>query len=404
MEDMFRYPLDNAEAINGRSAIIRFFCDTQIPFPYPPHLLDTAEHYLSNRDTRTRLSAEDNTLERKFKNAIGADNEYALLHKGVAALIEIINLSKSLVREMENRSDAEAFRKDMENFRSLLRLKDFAPADNAGKRLSYDKTAGYDRLFRYDEYASVRRLLDIIYRMDVYISTATIAAERGFVFARAVEEEDNRLDIRGLYHPALENPTANDVHVDSRNTIIFLTGANMAGKSTFMKSFGIAVFLAHMGFPVPASAMEFTVLDGIYTTINLPDNINMGYSHFYAEVLRVKKVAGEVAGEVAGGKKFFVIFDELFRGTNVKDAYDATVAITEAFSACKRSIFVISTHIIEAGETLGERCPGMRLLYLPTGMCGSKPVYTYRLTEGITADRHGMLIIRNEGILDILEA
>ena len=162
--------------------------------------------------------------------------------------------------------------------------------------------------------------------------------------------------------------------------------ANMAGKSTFMKSFGITVFLAHIGFPVPASAMEFTVLDGIYTIINLPDNINMGYSHFYAEVLRVKKVAGEAAG----GGKFFVIFDELFRGMNVKDVYDATVVIMEAFSVCKRSIFVISTHIIEAGETLGERCPGMQLLYLPTGMCGSKPVYTYRLTKDITGNRHGM--------------
>ncbi len=58
----------------------------------------------------------------------------------------------------------------------------------------------------------------------------------------------------------------------------------MAGKSTFMKSFAIAVFLAHMGFPVAADSMEFSVRDGIYTSINVPDDLQQGFSHSYAEV------------------------------------------------------------------------------------------------------------------------
>ena len=90
----------------------------------------------------------------------------------------------------------------------------------------------------------------------------------------------------------------------------------MAGKSAFMKSFGVAVYMAHMGFPVAAEMMEFTVQDGLYTSINVSDNLNMGYSHFYAEVLRVKFVASEVAA----GKNMVIILDELFKGTNVKDA------------------------------------------------------------------------------------
>ena len=180
--------------------------------------------------------------------------------------------------------------------------------------------------------------------------------------------------------------------------MIFLTGANMAGKSTLMKSIGIAVFLAHVGFPVPATAMEFCVQDGLFTTINLPDNMNVGYSHFYAEVLRVKKIAYEVAKE----KKFLIIFDELFRGTNVKDAYDATVAILEAFAKREQSTFIISTHIIEAGETLMKKNDNIKFLYLPTKMEGEIPAYTYTLEEGITNDRHGMVIIRNEKILEIL--
>ena len=126
--------------------------------------------------------------------------------------------------------------------------------------------------------------------------------------------------------------------------------------------------------------------------------LNMGYSHFYAEVLRVKFVASEVAA----GKNMVIILDELFKGTNVKDAYDATVAVIEAFSIHRNCSFIISTHILEAGQTLHEKCPHFKFAYLPTVMEGRIPRYTYRLTDGITADRHGMQIINNEHIVDII--
>jgi len=60
--------------------------------------------------------------------------------------------------------------------------------------------------------------------------------------------------------------------------MLFLTGANMAGKSTLMKAFGIAVYLAHMGFPVAAAGMNFSVMDGLFSSIDVPDDLNMGYS------------------------------------------------------------------------------------------------------------------------------
>jgi DNA mismatch repair ATPase MutS len=182
------------------------------------------------------------------------------------------------------------------------------------------------------------------------------------------------------------------------SNVLFLTGANMAGKSTLMKSFGIAVYLAHMGFPVAAAEMEFSVREGLYSSINVPDDLSLGYSHFFAEVLRVKKVAEAVSA----GRNLVVIFDELFKGTNVKDAYDATLSVTEALAAYSRCWFVISTHIIEVGETLRQRSDNLQFAYLPTVMDGATPRYPYILEKGITNDRHGMLIIGNEGILDML--
>lgn len=125
----------------------------------------------------------------------------------------------------------------------------------------------------------------------------------------------------------------------------------------------------------------------------------MGFSHFYAEVSRVKKVAEAVNSN----ERLIVVFDELFRGTNVKDAYEATVAVVAAFANKRKCTFIISTHIIEAGEDLKKLRDNVKFLYLPTIMNGNKPQYTYTIKEGITSDRHGMLIIQNENILNILK-
>jgi DNA mismatch repair ATPase MutS len=97
------------------------------------------------------------------------------------------------------------------------------------------------------------------------------------------------------------------------------------------------------------------------------------------------------------------MFDELFKGTNVKDAYDGTLAVTEAFSEYRDCLFIVSTHIIEVGEALKER-PNIQFRYLPTIMDGARPRYTYQLQEGITEDRQGMMIIRNEKVLELINS
>jgi len=98
-----------------------------------------------------------------------------------------------------------------------------------------------------------------------------------------------------------------------------------------------------------------------------------------------------------------IIFDELFKGTNVKDAYDATLAVTQAFSRYKQCGFIISTHIIEVTEELRESKENIQFYFLPTGMNNKIPVYTYELKKGVSDDRNGMLLIQKEGILDMLQ-
>jgi DNA mismatch repair ATPase MutS len=227
---------------------------------------------------------------------------------------------------------------------------------------------------------------------------SAVARDRGFYYAEVLPEEENIFSTSALRHPGINNGVANPLSLQGDANMLFLTGANMAGKSTFMKSFGIALYLGHMGFPVAAEHMRISVREGLYSSINVPDNLNMGYSHFYAEVLRVKLVAEAVSS----GRNLVVIFDELFKGTNVKDAYDATLACATAFARYRNCFFIISTHIIEAGEAL-KKVDNVQFRFLPAEMDGHIPRYTYQLTEGITSDRHGMIIIKNEKILDIIK-
>lgn len=406
LEEMFYNPLDNYDLIRRRSALIGYFQRSAIEFPFKSIWFDAAEFYLSDTDERTRItsSADGNKggdgIQRKIRKMIKTDTEFEQAERGIVSLIEIINTLNDFTARMMEDKDVSSVTSTLFVIREILGNEAFAPVLKAkgAESLTQDQAAFFDNLLRYEKNGEVRQMLDYVYHLDVYISVAATAKSKGYVMAEVLPAEDNVMELKGAFHPMLKNPVANDLTISAENNIIFLTGANMAGKSTFMKTFGIAVFLAHVGFPVPAEAMRFSVRDGLFTTINLPDNLNRGYSHFYAEVRRLKRVAQSVNK----WPKLVIIFDELFRGTNVKDAFDATVAVTEAFSHIKSSIFMISTHIIEAGDELKKQCSNIEYIYLPTIMEGAVPKYTYRLEKGITGDRHGMIIIRNEGILDIL--
>jgi DNA mismatch repair protein MutS len=172
----------------------------------------------------------------------------------------------------------------------------------------------------------------------------------------------------------------------------------MAGKSTFLKATGISVFLSQIGFPVPAAYMETSVFDGLITTINLADNIQHGNSHFYTEVSRVK----HVANKMTESQNMLVIFDELFRGTNVKDAFDASLAIVSAFSKLRNSFFIISTHIVEVANELAA-IENISFKFMETTFDNEMPQYSYKLQNGITEERLGMWIVKNEGIVEIIE-
>lgn len=400
MEQMFHNPLTDSEAINARSALFQSFMDHPCDFPFEDEVLDAVEYYMSMPASSNRGLHLLKFAKMKSMLYIAGDRMIETMGESIIKTMKLFD--RLVAFTTEHAKEVETYRSVDEEVKKLLATPGLVGImrHKGAKALSFGQVMHAHRVLRVSCYTEVSRLMDIVYHLDLQITVAKVANERGFkrAIAHPAHEGKNIFRAVTLFHPTVQGAKGNSLSVDQEHNMIFLTGANMAGKSTFMKSVGIGLYLAHMGFPVPAAEMEFTVRDGLFTSINVSDNMDLGYSHYYAEVMRVK----HVAQHVAEGHNLFIILDELFKGTNVKDALDATSAVLKAFSVHRNCFFIVSTHILEAADALKD-CPNLRYHYFPTQIVGGVPRYTYQLTEGITADRHGMMIIRNERIIESIK-
>jgi DNA mismatch repair protein MutS len=398
MEHMFARPLKDPDEIASRSAIFQYFAAREVVFPFSTEEVDVLEGYLAGGGGQW-LQVAASAVRTKLVEIAIQDPAYSELKQGICRTIGLLwKLHANLACLDEQGSPLQEQVRAIRQILGHSQLLGLEPITE--DQISFSELVRYDFLFRTSLRGPMQHLLEFVFDLDVFIAVAGVGNARGFTYARALPKTANTLVITQLFHPAIDHPIGNSLSMDRASNAVFLTGANMAGKSTLMKAFGICIYLAHMGFPVPASYMLFSVKDGMYTSINLPDNLSQGHSHFYAEVLRVKSVATQIAA----GKDLFVVFDELFKGTNVKDAFDATLSLTEAFAKNSDSFFLVSTHITEVAQALRQRCENFSFEYFPTVMRGAKPSYTYKLADGITEDKQGMLIIENEGIIDLILA
>ena len=399
LDQMFRNPLLDAESINQRSRIFSFFQQSNLGFSFDVQQLNIMREYLDAGTGKNAFSTASSMIIQKLLSRLTRDERYKKSVQGLQATIVTLNRCHGMLEVLQQLKSPLADR--INQLLQLLSDKQLEKLRNTDiyADLSVTTLAQYDHLLKSRFPEEMENLLQFIHELDLYMAVSHVARKKGFTYAKALPAGMNVLQAFKLAHPCIDKAIGNDITMHENTNVIFLTGANMAGKSTLMKSIGIGIYLAHMGFPVAAKSFEFSVREGMYSSINVADNIGLGYSHFYAEVVRVK----QAADAAASGKRLLLMFDELFKGTNVKDAYDGTLAVTEAFAEYQDCLFIVSTHIIEVGEALKET-ENIQFRYMPTIMDGARPRYTYVLEEGITEDRQGMMIIRNEGILEMLQA
>jgi DNA mismatch repair ATPase MutS len=255
---------------------------------------------------------------------------------------------------------------------------------------------GYHLRGRYK--SNTLELIDIFSRFDAWYSMAVAVKTYQLSFPEFAEQDTPMVDAKGLYHILLPKPVAYDMHMSPEHNFLFLTGANMAGKSTLIKALGSAVFLAHMGMGVPATQMRLTLFDGLISNINVVDNIAKGESFFYNEVQRIKNTIEKIND----GKKWLVLIDELFKGTNVQDAMKCSLAVIKGLIKIKNSLFVLSTHLYEIGEEL-KNYPNISFRYFETDVTDEQLKFSYQLKEGVSNDRIGYVILKREKVVDMLE-
>lgn len=397
LDELFKQPLMDAQKINERTAIFQFFQEAKLQFPFDAQQVMLMREYVDASNEQGQLASYLNILVKKTLSSLTRDERYKALIQGLQATIVTLKKCYGFVVELSMMSGP--YKDSVNEIKQILSSSQLSKLIETDiyKSISAKTIAEYDYLLKNKLSGDIKKVLDFIAEVDVNIAVGNVAKAKGFTYAKALPKQTNTLKAIDLKHPCIDNAIGNTIEMREQSNVIFLTGANMAGKSTWMKSIGISMYLAHIGFPIAAQSMEFSVREGIYSSINVADNIALGYSHFYAEVVRVKNAADATCT----GKHLLLMFDELFKGTNVKDAYDGTLAVTEAFSEYVNCLFIVSTHIIEVGEALKGR-NNIQFTYMPTVMQGSVPKYTYRLEKGITEDRQGMMIIRNEGIIEMI--
>ncbi|MGF7082364.1 MutS-related protein [Mucilaginibacter sp. UYCu711] len=399
LKEMMETPSFDVQILNSRKDTIKYFHEHGVTINLVKKDVDFIEHYLALNLDPLKSNIFD-SVGWKTRTLINPTSDAYVITEGINNIYKLLKILKDFNDALaigEGSFAIVAINNMLTAFLSKKEIEKLLLTEG-GKKMKYLEFSYYDTVFRKKELAALMDVLKAVYELDAYIAIGKAVSEYGFCFAQYDETTTACVDIKGLHRPGIKNAVSNDVVIDKAKNVFFLTGANMAGKSSFLKALGLAVYLAHVGFPVPAAQMRTSLFKGLITTINLSDNINNGYSHYFSEVMRVK----QTAVKIAESDNLFIIFDELFRGTNVKDAFDASLATIVALSKIKASVFLISTHIVEIAAEL-KVIENIAFKYFNSKIADDKPIFDYKLTDGVSAETLGYFIFKNEGIIDILE-
>ncbi|WP_256011912.1 MutS-related protein [Desertivirga xinjiangensis] len=394
---MMQEPLSNKIVLEERVRSIKFCRNKNFNIELNYHQLDSIDYYLSFNKKCLSNNPID-ALYDHYNYKINPSQDHYQIITGIENLLVLLKSFSILFNKVKEPDLPDRFGKQIEHVKEILQddvLKKLIPSD---KPLRCFQINYLDNLFRKQKKDRIKEFLEFVYEIDVLGSLAALSDKQGWCYPKFHQDKSQDISFEKLIHPGISEPVSNDSYIDEKTNVIFLTGPNMAGKSSFLKAVGIAVYLSHLGFPVPAEKIRLPVFKGLITTINLPDNLHEGLSHFYSEVKRIKKTITKLAehGEV------FVIFDELFRGTNLKDAFEATLLITSKLSMIHRSKFMISSHFTEITDEL-KKLDGIAFQYFECNFVNEKPVFSYKIKHGISEERLGMYILHTEEIFTTLD-
>jgi DNA mismatch repair ATPase MutS len=201
------------------------------------------------------------------------------------------------------------------------------------------------------------------------------------------------IDFTDLSHPLLNEKTriGNDVSFHPESFMI-LTGSNMSGKSTFLRSLGINMVLSGMGSPVCASQANVHPLP-VLVSMRLSDSLSDSESYFFAEIKRLKQIMDELENRPA-----FVLLDEILRGTNSDDKRNGTIEVVKKVIG-KKAIGAIATHDIEVCLTTNEYPNILTNKCFEVEIINNELHFDYKLRDGICKNRSATFLMKKMGVI-----
>lgn len=395
----FKSPFSDAKLIIETQKIVRGILDKENEWPASISngtIMVITRFYESSIDT---IPSSHNYMDAVSYKVFHAP-DFSLVRYSLTHFADFLRGMRKLTDLFDNDSTPPTLRRFMLRTKDLIgrSMAEELAATEQNKKLSYTDTIRYGKFIRYEFKNHIYELISIFGRLDAWFSMAMAMKTYNLCFPSVNESAHPYINAEELYHVLLPSPVPYDIEMNIDSNFIFLTGANMAGKSTFIKAVGSAVFLAHLGMGVPAKTMSFTVFDGLLSNINVVDNIIKGESYFFNEVQRIKNTILKIND----GRKWLVLIDELFKGTNVQDAMKCSSTVVKGLIKITSSLFILSTHLYEIGEEL-KQYPNISFKYFETAVLEDQLKFSYQIKDGISNDRIGYVILKREKVVEMLE-
>ncbi len=196
------------------------------------------------------------------------------------------------------------------------------------------------------------------------------------------------------FHPLIDRAqvVANSVSLNADQSVLLLTGSNMSGKSTFMRTLAVNQTLALAGAPVFAKSFQ-TSWAPVLTCMQVQDSLSDGYSYFFAEVKRVK----EILDHVASGAPAFFFVDEIFKGTNNRERLIGSKAIIGELSSMTNARGIVSTHDLELAGLASEKSH-VQNFHFRDEVSENALVFSYRIHPGPCPTTNALKIMRAQGL------
>ena len=228
--------------------------------------------------------------------------------------------------------------------------------------------------------------------MEELMSFAVLTRTRDVVYPQVGDSANVHVEAKGMRHPLIAPEVVVENDASFKGGAAIITGSNMSGKTTFLRTLGINLVLAYAGAPVCAEYMETDVMK-IFTSMRVTDDVSNGISTFYAEILRIKTMV-EYRKE---NKPMLCLIDEIFKGTNSADRIVGATQVIRKLAAAN-SITLVSTHDFELCDLKAEDGTPAVNYHFEEYYEGDQLKFDYKKKDGRCTTTNAMAILHMAGL------